>query len=257
MSDNKNINPNSEIDDILEEIKRAKQEEEKRAKEESAEPSKTWSIDDIDRLIAESNGEEYVPKPKKPSTPAEDFERILSREFDTGIFTVRPMEEAQPKEEMQDISSMSSDDEVDGQETFFAGEEAEEFDIEEFELETVVVPEDEPTPPPAMFAWQEPSAKKEEPKENEPQKITPKEGNFYEGDVSQESVFGKKEEPSETKVIDYRTRFFETLKLENTVEIDPVYDGPVDRSGIVVRKSDEQAEGGLDALPRILAAVDA
>ncbi len=251
MSDYTKTNSNNEIDDILAEVKKSKQEAQKDA------PSKTWSLDDIDRLIAQSNGEEYVPKVKKETTPAEDFERILSREFDTGIFTVRPMDEVEPKSEMQDISSMSSDDEVEGQETFFEAEKPDEFNFDDFEIETVVVPEDIPAPAPSMFAWQDSSENKEEVKAYEPQKITPKENNFYEGEVSQESVFGKKEEKESGKILDYRTRFFETLKLENTIEMDPVQDGPVDRSGFVVQKSGQHTEGGLEAMPRILTAEDA
>lgn len=87
MNDNtKRSSGDSELDAILDEVKKSKQQAEMQEKEQ--EPSKTWSLEDIDRLIAEENGEEYVPKPKKAPTPAEDFERILSREFDTGMFTV-------------------------------------------------------------------------------------------------------------------------------------------------------------------------
>ena len=50
---NENINKNSdrEIDEILAEVKKSKQNTE----HEASEPSKTWSLDDIDRLIAEEN----------------------------------------------------------------------------------------------------------------------------------------------------------------------------------------------------------
>ena len=246
LSDYLKNSSGSEIDEILAEVKKSKQNTEKADEA----PSKTWSIDDIDKLIAESNGEEYVPKAKTAPTPAEDFERILSREFDTGIFTVRPMEEVQPKEEMQDISSMSSESEVDGQETFFNKEE-EEFDESLFEIETVIVPEDVPEPSSLKFAWQE---EVKEPEKKEPPQIK----TFYEGEAAAADFFGKKTEKEEpVKEIDYKTRFFTTLKLENTVEMDPVQDGPVDRSGIVVQKSDAEAENGLEAMPKVLAAEDA
>ena len=92
MNDNtKRSSGDSELDAILDEVKKSKQQAEMQEKEQ--EPSKTWSLEDIDRLIAEENGEEYVPKPKKAPTPAEDFERILRREFDTGMFTVKPISE--------------------------------------------------------------------------------------------------------------------------------------------------------------------
>ena len=251
LSDYLKKNTDSEIDEILAQVKRANS----GGQTEQDVPSKSWSIDDIDRLIAQANGEEYVPPVKKKEpTPAEDFERILSREFDTGIFTLRPMEETAPKPEMQDISSMSAESEVDGQETFFDGEEDDGFDESLFEIETVIVPEDEPKPAPALFAWQEKPAQ-EEPEEEKPVEIK----TFYEGDTAATDFFEKRveEKPEEEKVIDYKTRFFTTLKLENTVEIEPVQDGPVDRSGIVVQKSEAQAENGLEAMPRVLAAEDA
>ncbi len=246
LSDYVNNTSGNEIDDILAQVRNMNQTTEE-------EPSKTWSLDDIDRLIAQSNGEEYVPAQKKISTPAEDFERILSREFDTGIFTVRPMAEMPSKPEMQDISSTSGEDEVDGQETFFDGAE-EEFDESLFEIETVIVPEDIPQPH-AMFAWQEPEKEPEKPEEKGPSEIKM----FYEGETAAADFFAQKQEEKKApeNKIDYRTRFFETLKIENTIEIEPVQTGPVDRSGIVVQKSGEQAEGGLEAMPRILAAEDA
>ena len=249
MSDFLKNNSGSELDDILAEVKRSKQ-----AESASDEPSKTWSMDDIDRLIAQSNGEEYVPAPKKAPTPAEDFERILSREFDTGIFTVRPMENVPEKTEMQDISSTSSDDEVDGQETFFSGKEEEPFDESLFEIETVIVPEDDPQPAGPVFAWQVPVKETKEPEESAPSEIKI----FYEGETAAADFFGKKpEENAPAEKIDYRTRFFETLKLDNTIELDPVYDGPVDRSGIVVQKSEQEVEGGLEAMPKVLTAEEA
>lgn len=249
MSDYLKKNTESEIDEILAQVKRANSAE---AAEQEA-PSKNWSLDDIDRLIAQANGEEYVPPVKKAPTPAEDFERILSREFDTGIFTLRPMEEVAPKTEMQDISSMSGDIEVDGQETFFNAEE-DDFDESLFEIETVIVPEDEPKPAAVRFAWQEQPVAEEPVHQNPPEIKT-----FYEGDTAATDFFEKKaeEKSEETKVIDYKTRFFETLKLENTVEIEPVQEGPVDRSGIVVQKSSAEAENGLEAMPKVLAAEDA
>ncbi len=253
MSDNPKTASGNDIDDILAEVRKSKQ-----AESSGDEPSKTWSMDDIDRLIAQSNGEEYVPATKKTLTPAEDFERILSREFDTGIFTVRPIEDVPVKTEMQDISSTSGEDEVDGQETFFDGTE-EEFDESLFEIETVIVPEDIPQPAGSMFAWQTPAAEPEKPEDKGPSEIK----TFYEGEVAAADFFAEfaeekpapEEKPAEK--IDYRTRFFEKLKLDNTVEIDPVQEGPVDRSGIVVQKSSAQAENGLEAMPRVLAAEDA
>ncbi len=248
LSDFLKNNNDSEIDEILAQVKNPGFGGENTADE----PSKTWSLDDIDKLIAQANGEEYVPQEKKEPTPAEDFERILSREFDTGIFTLRPMDAVPQKTEMQDISSMSGEIEVDGQETFFNGEEEDVFDESLFEIETVIVPEDKPEPAAARFAWQEPPVEENETKE------TPEIKNFYEGDAPASAFFEKKEQEKKTaEPIDYKTRFFTTLKLENTVEMEPVQSGPVDRSGIVVQKAQTEGEGGLEAMPRVLAAEDA
>lgn len=248
----KNTSGADELEDILAQVRKSKQEADA-----SDAPSKTWSIDDIDKLIAQTNGEEYTPKPKPaPSTPAGDFERILSREFDTGIFTVKPIPE-EPKKEVTDISSVSEDSDVDGQERFF--EKTYEFDETLFEIETVIVPEDLPKPAPSMFAWQNEEAKEKEipKKKKEPSEIK----NFYEGELSASDFFGKPEEKKEEEVhikeSDYKTRFFTTLKLERTAEVDVVEEGPVDKPGIVVKKSGESEESGLEAVPKVLAAEDA
>ena len=260
LSDYKNIlSGESELDAILAEVKRSKQETV------NDEPAKTWSLDDIDKLIADATGEKYTPRHKKDATPAEDFDRILGREFDTDIFTFKPVKEVEvEKDDMQDISSVSVESEVDGQETFFEKEE-DEFDESLFEIETVIVPEDIPEPSTLRFAWQEPVEKPVVKKE------TPEIRTFYEGDSSPKDFFTKKitveepkkeeEEKKEEKIseIDYRTRFFTTLKLEDTGEFDPVDEnGPVDRSGIVVAKAEEESdEPGLEAMPKVLAAEDA
>lgn len=246
LSDFLNNKPgDSELDAILAEVKKSKAAEELSA---DGEPSKTWSLDDIDRLIAQSNGEEYVPKPKKEPTPDEDFERILSREFDTGIFTLKPLTQDKPeKEEMQDISSMSTDSEVDGQEKFYEKDDIfDDFDSELFELETVIVPEDIPAPPAPMFAWQEAEKKEEKTQEAKPVDETPSEIKGF---------FGEPEEEHITEN-DYKTRFFKKLEIEDTGEIDIPEEGPVDRSGFVIEKSTEEAENGLEAMPRVHAAED-
>ncbi len=235
-----NKSGDSELDAILAEVRKSKTGQ---AVSSADEPSKTWSLDDIDKLIAQSNGEEYVPKPKKELTPAEDFERILSREFDTGMFTLKPLTQEKPeKEEMQDISSMSTDFEVDGQEKFYEKEEIiDDFDSELFELETVIVPEDIPAPPPPMFAWQETEKTEEKTVDETPEEI--------------KGFFGEEKEEHITED-DYKTRFFSKLQLEHTAEIELPEDGPVDRSGIVIEKTGGEAENGLEAMPKVYAAED-
>ena len=241
-----NTSGDSELDAILAEVKKSRAEE---IISENDEPSKTWSIDDIDRLIAQSDGDEYIPEPKK-ETPSEV---LFDDGFDTGMFTLKPLSQEKPeKAEMQDISSMSSDIEMDGQEKFFDEEEfVDDFDIELFELETVIVPEDVPAPPQPMFAWQEP--KKEEFKEETKPSV--------EQPSDEEDIFGfdffddAKEEVHITEN-DYKTRFFSKPVLEHTAEIELPDDGPVERPGIIVEKSDEELENGLEAMPRVLAAED-
>lgn len=249
MNDNKinGISSDSELEAILEEVRRGTLTAD--SAEEESEPSKTWSLDDIDRLIAQTNGEEYVPKKKEPLTPAEDFKRILRRsEMDTEMFTVKPLSElSEPEPETRDISSVSEEAEVEGQETFFSSD-SDDFDESLFEIETVIVPEDIPEPPPIE--------KPEEPKG--PPTIKP----FYEGDSPASEFFKKKDEPQTEKKPEhigeneYRTRFFTKLRLEDTAEIEVEPNGPVDKSGIVLERSGRSAEGGLDPLPKVRAAED-
>ena len=239
----------SELDAILAEVKNSKQ----NAEAVEDEPAKTWSMDDIDRLIAMENGEEYVPVPKKETVHSEDLEKFLSHEFDTGMFTVKPLvseEKEEVKDEYQDISSVSTDSEVDGQEKFYEPEEV--FDESYFEIETVIVPEDAPKPAAPMFAWQE--KEPEKPKKTEPSQIK----TFYEGETAASDFFTQKPEENEhISEADYRTRFFSTLKLERTAEIEPLTNEPIDRSGIIVEKSGESVDGtDLEAMPRVLAAED-
>ena len=74
MSDYLKFNSDdSELDAILAEVKNSKQ----NAEAVEDEPAKTWSMDDIDRLIAMENGEEYVPVPKKETVHSEDLEKFL------------------------------------------------------------------------------------------------------------------------------------------------------------------------------------
>lgn len=253
-----------ELESILEEVKKSRmQSSSVQAFERSntvaaEEPSRKWSLDDIDRLIAETNGEEYVPRKKSKPTPAEDFANILSREFDTGIFTLRPLKQEEEKPEMQDISSVSDDFDIEGQESFF--HEEEEIDESIFEIETVIVPEDIPEPAHPRFAWQEQEEKKEP-----AHKAAPEIRTFYDSDTAASEIFRRKEETviehTEENVkieeVDYKTRFFTKLKLEKTAEIEVQEEGPVDKPGIVVEKSTRPAENGLEAMPRVLTAEDA
>ena len=268
LSDYNKITSGNELDAILEEVKNQKFS----SAAESSSPSKTWSLDDIDRLIAETNGEEYVPpKKEEKTTPAQDFAKILGREFDTGLFTIRPMGEENKVKEMQDISSSSGEAEVDGQETFYDKEN--DFDESIFEIETVVVPEDKTeNEDDKINKYLHPELDAEE--EKEIPEIKP----FYEGETSASEFFKKKlaealpEEPAKEEQKeepqqdaqpehitekDYRTRFFTKLKLEKTADVEVEESGPVDKPGIVVKKNGAPDEVGFQPVPKVLAAEDA
>ncbi len=265
---NKNISDN-ELDSILEDVRNRNF----GSSSESASPSKTWSLDDIDKLIAETNGEEYVPpKKEEKTTPAQDFAKILGREFDTGIFTIRPMGEENKVKEMQDISSTSGEAEVDGQETFYDKEN--DFDESVFEIETVIVPEDKSKEEDKVKKYLNPEPVTEVVKEAPVPEIKP----FYEEKTQILELFKKQdngvhEMPAEEKAEeitqeqeiqpehitekDYRTRFFTKLKLERTADVDVEEDGPIDRPGLVVKKSGAPDEVGFQPVPRVIAAENA
>ncbi len=227
-----------DIDSILEQVRDLREAE----KIETGTPSKEWSVEDIDRLIAQSNGEEYIPPKKEVLTPAEDFERILSREFDTGIFTVKPLE-ADTVPEMQDISSGESEAEVEGQEKFFSEKSEDDFDISDFEIETVIIPEDESAP-------QTETEPEEAVRTNSDIKL------FEDASESVEKIFGKKsgEDNPHIAESEYRTRFFRKITVADTAEIDVEPTGPIEKSGILVEKGSEPSEAGLDPMPKVLAA---
>lgn len=270
LNEHNRIISDNELDSILEDVRNGKFSSES----ESVSPSKTWSLDDIDKLIAEANGEEYVPpKKEEKTTPAQDFAKILGREFDTGLFTIRPMGEENKVKEMQDISSSSGEAEVDGQETFYDTEN--EFDESVFEIETVIVPEDKtgeedeklnkylhPEPDP------EPVEEKTEPEitplnENEASALEFFRKKVAEAVQNEPEKEEKSEEPAqETQPEhitekDYRTRFFTKLKLEKTADVDVEESGPVDRPGLLVQKSGTPDEVGFQPVPKVLAAENA
>ena len=264
---NKNISDN-ELDSILEDVRNQRFS----SAQESVSPSKTWSLDDIDKLIAETNGEEYIPpKKEEKTTPAQDFAKILGREFDTGIFTIRPMGEENKVKEMQDISSSSGDAEVDGQETFYDKEN--EFDESVFEIETVIVPEDKNQDDDKIKKYLRPEAEPEAKEEKPVPEIT-----LYEEEESAADLFRKQtgvaiykmpeektDVPEATQEVqpehilekDYRTRFFTKLKLEKTADVDVEEDGPIDRPGLVVKKIGTPDEVGFQPVPKVLAAENA
>ncbi len=263
MSDYKKNGTGDELDAILDEV-RSRQ---SLLDSEADVPSKTWSLDDIDRLIAETNGEEYIPPVKETeAAPSQDLGSILGNEFDTGIFTIRPMGEERKTDDMQDISSSSGEAEVDGQETF----EEELFDESIFDIETVVVPEDEPEEEPRIFRYFRPVPDEpvEEKKEEKPvPEISVVDadkkpaGDIFRDIISEATPQEKKEEPpvsgGHIAESEYRTRFFTKLNLEKTADIDVEEGGPVDKPGVVVKKNGEPDEGGFGPVPKVLAAEDA
>ncbi len=226
MSDYLNSNTqDDELEAILNEVKG-----------EEAEPSKDWSMADIDRLIAETNGEDYdLEAVEQKEEIPNSVSRFFSSEYNENMFTVKSIPEEKP--EIEDISSGESE-EVDGQESFFTSEE-DAFDPDSFELETFVMPEDEQ--PEVIKKYNSAPAPKEAP-------------SF--------TVQEKNEEPKDEskEVIDYKERFFKKLTLEDIgfePENDPEPEGPVDYSGTVTFKNDSSKEDTfLDPMPTIKAAED-
>lgn len=210
------------------------------------EPGKEWSMSDIDRLIAEESGEDYVPRESRGESAADRLEKILgSSRYDESMFTVSQGEDgssAAAEDEMTDIFSGS---EVDGQEVFFEEDELiDDFDPDLFTLETVVMPDAVPEPVEIKY-------------NNKSEKEEPLPPSF---------VIGKKKDDIEDisstseSHIDFRKKFFEKLRPEDIElpeeeEKEPEY--PLDKSGIVVKKSGGSAENGLEAMPTVMAAEDA
>lgn len=228
---------NEELEAILRELRG----EPEIAPKEEDEPSKSWSMEDIDKLIADANGEEYIP-PEPKESAHDKFAKFFTAEFDEELFTIRPMSAPEEPVEMQDIFSGAST-EVEGQETLFDDEEEPEDDFV-FNMETVVIPDDIPASPADKFI-------KQADKAEEPAAVDKKRKKAEKKAVQ--------EPEEEENPVDYRAKFFTKLRLEDIEmpqEEEKVEEGPVDKSGIVVCKSDEEAEEDLEAMPTVLAAED-
>ena len=88
------------------------------------EPEKEWSMADIDRLIAEESGEEYVPEEPKKESAADRLEKMLgSSGYDDSIFTIREDSGDSGYDAADDLTDIFSGSEVDGQEVFFEEDE--------------------------------------------------------------------------------------------------------------------------------------
>ena len=197
------------------------------------EPSRNWSMEEIDRLLAG----EIVEAPAADNGAASG-----GTDFNTDLFSIRPVgEETGPVPEMTDI--FSGNDEVDGQESFFDSGKDDGFDPSQFELETFVIDEDAPAVQNKAEVFR-PSAPAQTAQPAVQPAVQPAE---------------PEEKAEEKKVIDYRKMFFEKLRPEDIVipnEDDKDPEFPYDKSGIVVRKQDGSAEGDLDNIPTVMAAED-
>lgn len=230
MSDyiNNGIN-DDELDKILSEVRGA-------ADKSEEEPSKEWSLDDIDRLLAEESGSEYTPAEKKESA-ADRLEKMLAgTEFDEGMFTLKTEPDEEPVEEIPEPTDIFSQSEVSGQETFFE-DGGDGFDPFLFEMETVVMPD--AVPEPAEIKYSNHTEK--------PDPLPP-------------TISEKKEEEEEKPKLDYRKKFFEKLRPEDIPlpeeeEKEPEF--PDDKPGIVVRKGEADIVEDLEGMPTLMAAEDA
>ena len=233
MSDNWLFGSNDELDAILNEVKGF----DMPGSDEGSEPSKSWSMEDIDRLIAAEKGEEYIPPEPQIQQVEQPEQEAQAEDFDSELFTVQPIDETF---EYEDISSTSVDVysgayEVEGQEQFFEEDSPviDDFDVDLFKLETFVMPDEIPT-----------NEIKYNNKTEKPEPLPP-------------SIIEEKE--PEKEHIDFRKRFFEKLRPEDIKmpdDDDKEPDYPYDKSGIVVKKN-EGDEGDLQAMPTVMAAEDA
>ncbi|MBR4727804.1 MAG: hypothetical protein IK080_07935 [Clostridia bacterium] len=288
------------IDAILEEVRRARETGELSPQETPAAedaPARDWSMDEIDRLIAQTVGEDYEPSvaaepwiPDEPAAqpellpgmfsalPTPDPEDLPAAEEaddentpDDALFTVAPI---LPSPEIQDISSDSGEHEMDGQEVF---EQFDEDSFADFEIDTILMPEDIPAPAelrygvpvrpapeaPAPAPQPAPEAKKLAPEAKAPAPARPLPPTEL---PTAEELFRR----SKTQVVtldsnghvdvaDYKTRFFSKLQVEDPEELEVAPEGPVDKSGIVVSMPEQTGadEQGLEPLPQVLAAEEA
>ena len=207
------------------------------------EPEKEWSMADIDRLIAEESGEEYVPEEPKKESAADRLEKMLgSSKYDESIFTIKEDAGDSGFDAADDLTDIFSGSEVDGQEVFFEEDEViDDFDPELFSLETIVMPDAVPEPAEIKY-------------NNKPEKEEPLPPSF---------VIGKKDDEIEDisstsgSHIDFRKKFFEKLRPEDIElpeeeEKEPEY--PYDKSGIVVKKYGSKEGGDLEAMPTVMTA---
>ncbi len=174
---------NDELDAILNEVRSG----EFTSVPADEKPSKEWSMADIDRLIADAQGEEYIPE-SPHSDAAEKLSRFFAEEYDANMFSIKPLEAE--KEEPEDISS--GVEEVEGQEMLFTEED--DFDADSFELEAIEINDDEYSDI-YSSSYQQEAAEET-------------------GEAPQEES-AEPDEPEEDKIVDYRERFFKKLTLED------------------------------------------
>lgn len=226
-------------DDELEAILASVKELSGKEEEDSSAEVKEWSREDINRLIAATSGEEYVPVERETPKYEQEIAKFIPSELNTEIYSVKPMGEQESDESDRDVFSGYS--EVDGQEELFQKSPVvDDFDPDTFELETVIIPDDVHKSD-SKFGGRTPVSRS-----------TPT------GIEDYEPLFEETQEKSEEeKIADYKTRFF--TKIDPKDIVIPGYDDnepeSYDKSGIVVRKG-ESNESGLDAMPTVMAAED-
>lgn len=225
-----------------------------------------WTMEDIDRLIAETGDEdESETIEMQDSNLTKEYENILSNEFDSDLFTIQPISSDVSDAEMLDISSES--DEVEGQETFYGEED---FNIDLFEIETFEISEDDDTITkipqeeitythrmPEEYTDISSSSALEEPVSDETSNAQPEEDKKEEVSAEKAAEEDTSDSEDENKVIDYRTRFFQRFTIEEPKEEEPEPEGPIEKSGIVLCKDENGVtDGDLDSVPTVLAAED-
>ena len=102
---------------------------------------------------------------------------------------------------------------------------------------------------------EEPAAETE-PAENTQESSIVIEEIIEETETAEEQTDETPEKTEEEKIADYRTKFYERIKVDEPEEEEETPEGPIDKSGFVVRKNEGKADEDLDIVPTIVAAED-
>lgn len=209
------------------------------------EPEKTWSLDDIDALLAEGNP---VKKDVEPDERRE--EPIVS----IPVFSKGRVDSLFKSPENKDESSISHKPQ----------KEEVKQPILHIETDLHVETESEEDKPknnePKEMAEKYDKVKQFDSQEVEDNNSLESHGLVFDEDLVDESIFERKGRStgSQMETDKYRERFINVLKIEKTSEIDVLNSSePIEKPGIILSQSDFRKTGDLSALPIVMPAEDA